>query len=410
MRGLYYAYDPFNQVRARIQALEAIGHPTDKIELLILGGTWSAYKVDYQRWFVKRCLDALNDFEASDLGEGQFANQNARHKNVGMVIETRPDHISRPEIAHLRDLGVTKVQLGVQSLDNRILAMNARGHSVEETRSAIGLLRAAGFKIVLHWMPNLLGATLASDRKDFARLWDDPEIRPDELKIYPCQLLEGTELHRYWEKEEYTPYTMKELIELIADLKPIVPRYCRINRVVRDIPSHHIVEGNKRTSLRQDIQRELERRGERCHCIRCREIRERSVEDEGLQFDELRYRANGTHEHFLSLSTEDDRLVGYLRLSLPETRALGSSLKEIEGAAMVREVHVYGQSIEVGETQIGAAQHVGLGESLLQRAEKIARTAGYKCVAVISALGTRGYYARFGYILRGTYMVKDISK
>ncbi|HEX6304395.1 MAG TPA: radical SAM protein, partial [Anaerolineales bacterium] len=235
MRGLQLEFDPYDQVAARIEQLWAVGHPTDKIELLILGGTWSSYRKDYQEWFVLRCYDAMNGVESGTLAEAQARNETARHRNVGLAIETRPDHIDPRELAWLRYLGVTKVQMGVQSMDDHILEINKRGHSAMETRQATALLRAAGFKIVLHWMPNLLGASLESDRQDFARLWDD--LCPDELKIYPTQLLKNAELYEYWQRGEYQPYSMHELIDLIADIKPSIPRYCRVNRVIRDIPS-----------------------------------------------------------------------------------------------------------------------------------------------------------------------------
>jgi len=218
MRALDHNFDPYTQVRSRINALHALGHPTDKIELLILGGTWSSYKKDYQEWFIKRCFDAMNhytddeDVGAPDLVTAQTINENAKHRNVGLVIETRPDEIDPNELKRLRFLGVTKVQVGVQSLDDRILDLNKRGHTVQTARRAVAFLRAAGFKVVVHWMPNLLGATTESDRKDFSRLWD--LICPDELKIYPNQLLAGTELFSIWEKGGFTPYTTEELVHL----------------------------------------------------------------------------------------------------------------------------------------------------------------------------------------------------
>jgi elongator complex protein 3 len=409
MRALFHDFEPYEQTIARIDALEAIGHPTEKIELLILGATWSAYRFDYQKWFIQRCLDAMNDSDSADLLEAQQANEDATHKNVGLVIETRPDLINRGEIARLRQLGVTKVQMGVQSLDDAILTMNERGHTVAQARQAMTLLRAAGFKIVLHWMPNLLGATPASDRQDFQRLWDDPGMRPDEIKIYPCQLLENTVLYEYWERGEYSPYTTAELTELIADLKPQIPRYCRVNRIIRDIPSTHIVEGNLRTSLRQDVQIELELRGEQCSCIRCREVRGKDIEPASLQFTPLIYEAGGAEEHFLSFSTPENELAGYLRLSLPGPDSPDTGLDDLVGAAIVREVHVYGQSLEVGRTMDGAAQHAGLGSDLMTEAEAVATRAGYRRMAVIAALGTRGYYRKLGYIPGDTYMLKELS-
>lgn len=406
-RGLEHEFDPFAQVHWRIEALQAIGHPADKIELLVLGGTWSAYRHDYQEWFIQRCLDAMNGFDSQNLEEAQEANETALHRNVGMVVETRPDHIDRDELAWLRHLGVTKVQMGAQSLDDRILALNKRGHTVEQTRKAVALLRAAGFKIVLHWMPNLFGATLDSDRQDFCRMWE--KCCPDEIKIYPNQLLENSDLYAYWLRGEYIPYTTEELIELIADIKPTIPRYCRVNRIIRDIPSTNVVEGNKRTSLRQDVQRELQRRGQVCQCIRCRELKANRLDHEDLIFDDLVYHTGEAEEHFLSFNTPDDHLAGFLRLSLPEPGAPETGITELENAALIREVHVYGQSLPVGVEAPGIAQHAGLGTQLLRSAEELASRCGFTRLAVISAIGTRQYYLQRGYERGKLYLIKDMS-
>ncbi len=405
-RGLEHDFDPYAQVESRLQALEAVGHPTDKVELLILGGTWSAYRRDYQEWFVRRCLEALNGQEALSLQDAQQFNGTAGHRNVGLVIETRPDHINPNELAWQRSLGVTKVQMGAQSLDDRILALNKRGHSIADTERAMDLLRAAGFKVVLHWMPNLLGATVDSDRVDFARLWQG--YCPDEIKIYPNQLLENAELYEYWLRGEYQPYTMEELIDLIADIKTTIPCYCRVNRVIRDIPSTNVVAGNKRTSLRQDVQREMKQRGTHCQCVRCREVRGRKIEANRLELQDLVYPAGSAEEHFLSYVTPDDRLAGFLRLSLPGPQSPDLGIRDLRAAALIREVHVYGQSLPVGAEADGAAQHSGLGTQLVQRAEEIARVHGYARLAVISAIGTRGYYARLGFEKGDLYQVKQL--
>ncbi len=292
-----------------------IGHPTDKIELLVLGGTWSSYRRDYQEWFIRRCFEALNAVPSETLANAHTLNETSTHRNVGLVIETRPDHIDSEEVSWLRTLGVTKIQMGAQSLDDHILELNQRGHTAAETQRAVAMLRAAGFKIVLHWMPNLLGATLESDRYDFSRLWQD--ICPDEIKIYPTQLLENADLYQYWLRGEYKPYTTEELVGLIADIKPSIPRYCRVNRVIRDIPSTHVVEGNKRTSLRQDVHLELQRRGTRCECVRCREVRGQRIDLSAVSRRDIVYPVGPTQEHFISYETPDDKLVGFLRLSLP---------------------------------------------------------------------------------------------
>ena len=416
MRGLHHKFDPFEQVASRLEALKAVGHPTDKIELLILGGTWSSYRRDYQEWFIKRCFDALNSVDVDyaeekiadgELVEAHLINETAEHRNVGLVIETRPDEVTPDELAWLRYLGVTKVQMGAQSLDDEVLALNKRGHTVQELRDAMALLRAGGFKTVLHWMPNLFGATLASDREDFPRLWDG--IAPDEIKIYPTQLLEDTELYPYWERGEYTPYTTEELILLLADIKTTIPRYCRANRVIRDIPSTNVVEGNKRTSLRQDVHIEMKKRGTKCECLRCREVRGKKVEVDNLKLDDLVYVAEHAEEHFISYVTPSDRVAGFLRLSLPDVKAPKTEIADLDGAAIIREVHVYGQSLEVGAEKEGSAQHAGLGTSLIEEAERIARAHGFNQLAVIAAIGTREYYRKRGFTRGDLYLVKSLE-
>ena len=412
-RGLENNFDPYYQVRNRIRALEAVGHPTDKIELLILGGSFSAYPRDYQEWFVRRCFDAMNEVNQDDepdfdrLPEAQARNVDGKHRNVGLVVETRPDLVNKEELAWYRTLGVTKVQMGAQSMDDRILRMNRRGHTAQDTLDAAALLRAGGFKIVLHWMPNLLGATLESDREDFQRLWGEGGPCPDEIKIYPCQLLENTDLYERWQRGEYHPYSENELLTLIADLKTTVPRYCRINRIIRDIPSTYVVAGNKPTSLRQDLQHEMARRGTQCECIRCREVRRQEVTGGSVTLHDLVYHPPDAKEHFISFDTADDRLAGFLRLSLPENTEM-TGMADLSGSAIIREVHVYGQSLEVGEEREGIAQHSGLGTRLLEEAERIAREKGFDRLAVIAAVGTRSYYAGRGFTLSDHYMVKRI--
>jgi elongator complex protein 3 len=405
-RALEHAFDPYDQVAARVEALQSIGHPTDKIELLILGGTWSSYRRDYQEWFVRRCFDALNGEVSTTLVEAHARNETAALRNVGLVVETRPDHVNPEELAWLRRLGVTKIQMGAQSLDDRILELNQRGHTADETRQAVGMLRAAGFKIVLHWMPNLLGATVDSDRQDFNRLWDD--LCPDEIKIYPTQLLENADLYQNWLRGEYQPYTTDELVDLIANIKTSIPRYCRVNRIIRDIPSTNVVAGNKRTSLRQDVQKEMKRRGLHCECIRCREVRGQKIKNSLVELNDLTYQSGPAEEHFLSYDTEEDRLAGFLRLSLPSSSAPETGLADLQDAAVIREVHVYGQSLQVGETSSGAAQHAGMGQRLIHRAEQIARNRGYQRLAVISAVGTREYYLNRGFEKGDLYLLKRL--
>ena len=429
-RAFQNKFDPYNQVQSRIKEYESVGHPNDKIELLILGGTWSSYRRDYQEWFVRRCFNAMNADSPAAAEEPQqpkepgevkttetvdlallkaahLHNETAAHRNVGLVIETRPDEINPQELKWLRQLGVTKVQMGAQSLDDRVLNLNLRGHTTADMLKATTLLRAAGFKIVLHWMPNLLGATLQSDREDFARLWSDG-YAPDEIKIYPTQLLETAELYHYWQRGEYHPYTSEELVQLIADIKLTIPEYCRVNRIIRDIPSTHVVEGNRRTSLRQDVHAELKRRGLACSCIRCREVKNQMVEPGQLTLKDLVYRPSRAEEHFISFNTAENKLAGYVRLSLPAQDAPQLDMPDLKGAALIREVHVYGQSLGVGIEKSGAAQHIGLGTQLLLEAEKVARAGGFSKLAVIAAIGTRLYYENRGFERGDLYMVKPI--
>jgi elongator complex protein 3 len=303
--------------------------------------------------------------------------------------------------------------MGVQSLDDHVLELNKRGHTVAQALAATALLRAAGFKIVLHWMPNLLGATIDSDRDDFLRLWKDG-FSPDELKIYPCQLLEGTELYTHWQNGEYQPYTQDELIHLIADIKPEIELYCRVNRVIRDIPSHHVVEGNRRTSLRQDVFLELEKRGQHCDCIRCNEVSNQKIDPATLRLEDYVYHPHVAEEHFLHYRTPDNKIAGYLRLSLPKDQeqihpSADLAFHDLKDAAVIREIHVYGQSLAVGAEKDGAAQHIGLGTQLIEEASRIAQMQGYQNLAVIAAIGTRLYYEARGFERGELYMVRHFG-
>lgn len=410
-------FDPYKQTLGRIQAFESIGHTADKVELLILGGTWSAYSKDYREWFVQRCYDAMNAAGdptytgSTSLAEAQTDNVTAAHRNVGLVVETRPDWVTPEEIRHLRKLGVTKVQIGVQSLDDEILALNRRGHDVQAVRAALGLLRTAGFKLHLHWMPNLYGATPAKDRVDFARFFNDPAIRPDELKIYPCSLIAGTELYERWQAGEYQPYMLAEMVDLLADVKPTIPPYTRVNRLFRDIPAHHIQAGITVSNLRQVVHEELARRGEQCGCIRCHEIKRRRVQVEDLELRVHTYATDLTEEYFLHFVTHDQSaqpglIAGFLRLSLPRQVGIGSRafLDEIAGSAMIREVHVYGPALTIGQESDGQPQHTGLGARLIDEARRISKAAGFARISVIAATGTRGYYAARGFEEGELYM------
>jgi len=441
-------FDPYLQTWNRLDAYRAIGHPVEKIELIVLGGTWSAHPEAYQIWFTRRCFDALSDFgagidgraavqtrildfgraddpagrgynetvtshlrerldgrlldvgERSDwagLEEAHRRNETARCRCVGFVVETRPDHVTWSEVMRIRRLGCTKVQIGFQSLSDRILAVNRRGHDVAATREAMRLLRGAGFKIHAHWMPNLLGATPASDLADFDRVFGDEAFRPDELKIYPCSLIETAELMDHHRRGEWRPYEHAELLEVVVGALARVPRYCRVTRVIRDISSDDIVVGNKLTNFRQIAEAELARRGQRCVDIRAREIRRDPIDAAVLSLRETRFATSVGEEVFLEFVTPADRIVGFTRLTLPDRAKRSDCPSEIADSAMIREVHVYGASLELGRAAGGRAQHRGVGGSLVEAAVERARAAGFADLAVISAIGTRPWYRRLGF-------------
>jgi elongator complex protein 3 len=464
------SFDPYLQTYSRLSTLYETGHPTDKIEMIILGGTWSFYPETYQIWFVKRIFDALHDFgkgidhtsevwdvlrETSQFLPGHVTDvtidgvrleqtynqvvqriyrdeicrsrehalaiargersrsvvdeyatwdelEAAHHENetaacrcVGLVVETRPDHISVDEVLRIRRLGATKVQIGIQSLDDGVLRQTRRGHTVDMTRHALRLLRQAGFKIHAHWMPNLYGSSPGADIEDYRRLFSDPDIRPDELKVYPCSLIESAELMQFYRDGLWQPYTHDELLRVLVVCFQNTPEYCRLTRVVRDIPGTDIVAGDMKTNFRQVVEQELKRRGLRSPNIRAREIQGRTVLPDALRLDEVGYETGIGDEVFLQYITDDRRIAGFLRLLLPTAPPI---IDELTGAAMIREIHVYGPALGLGEESPGKAQHSGLGKQLIERAAEIAIERGYACLAVISSVGTREYYRKRGFV------------
>ncbi len=463
-------FDPYLQTYTRLQAYYNVGHPTDKIEVIVLGGTWSFYPETYQIWFIKRIFDALHDFgrgtdQREEVQQALYAtsqlhpahgtpnvtlhgatmtqtynqvvqqiyrvemtrshevaqavargtrprspvdeyatweeletahreNENAPCRCVGLVVETRPDHISVEEVLRVRRLGCTKVQIGFQSLNDEVLRLNRRGHTVAATRRAVRLLRLAGFKIHAHWMPNLYGSNPALDIADYETLFGDDDFKPDELKIYPCSLIDSAELMARYQDGSWQPYTHDELLHVLVECFKRTPEYCRLTRVIRDIPSTDIVTGNHLTNFRQIVEQQLARAGLHSRDIRAREIRHQDIHIDQLTLDELVYTTQSSREIFLQFITPERQIAGFLRLSLPTAAAITAELEE---AAMIREVHVYGQALGLGEAALGKAQHAGLGTRLIERAAEIARKAGYARLAVISAVGTRAYYRARGF-------------
>ena len=397
MRAILNKYDPFKQVKMRLQALKNAGHPTDKIELRVIGGTWSFYPEKYQTWFIKRCFDACNSVQRPGLGMAQKLNEEAKHRIVGLSIETRPDFITKKEIKRLRELGVTQVELGVQSINDDVLKLNKRGHRVEATVKATKLLKGAGFKVCYQMMPNLPGSSPGRDLKMFKELFSNPGFQPDLLKIYPTALLKEAPLYKWWKAGKYKPYTTHQLINLVKSIKKIVPYYVRIQRILRDIPSQSIVSGPAKISnLRQIIAGQV-----KCKCIRCREVRGNYNPKEKLYLFRQNYPASGGKEIFLSFEDKNrQKLYSLLRLRLTS-----------QNTAIIREVHTYGQQLPISREPFSAIspQHKGLGKKLFKEAEKITKKEfGLSQIAVISGVGVRGYYRDLGYKLKNTYMTKNL--
>jgi len=409
-------YNPYLQVKKRIEMLKAEGHPTDKIELRIVGGTWSYYPKKYQAWFIKRCFDACNKKGGENLKKAQKLNEKAKQKIVGLSIETRPDFITIEEIKRLRNFGVTMIELGVQSIYDDILKLNLRGHGVKETILATKLLKDAGFKVLYQMMPNLPGSNLKRDEKMFKELFKSPDFQPDLLKIYPCALLKEAPLYKLWKVGKYKPYAQRRLINLLKNIKKKFPYYVRVQRIARDIPSQRIIWGGAKVSnLRQILTEQIKREGWHCKCIRCREVRENYNPREKLYLFRQDYNAAGGKEIFLSYENKNqEKLYSLLRLRIPShfqkldkdsSRPIFPVLRD---AAIIREVHTYGELVPIAAKKL-APQHRGLGKKLIKGAEKIAKKEfNLNKMVVISAIGTRNYFQKLGYQLKDTYMIKRI--
>ncbi len=422
MRAVANKFDPYWQVHNRMRALYLNGHEPDKIELLVLGGTWSAYPWSYQKWFIKRCFEAANYFpyvlsnktipkklRSYNLSQAQKINETAKYRIIGITLETRPDWVTVKETKRLRILGCTRVQLGIQILDDKILDLIVRGHRIKHSIEATKRLRENGFKIDHHIMQNLPGATPAKDKKTLLRIFSEPDFRPDQIKIYPTIVSEYAPLYEWYKSGKYRLYSEKKLFNLLLELKQIVPYYCRINRLIRDFPEQSIRAGNKITNLREMLQTELKKRNLLCHCIRCREARyqNQDLNKAKLFIDE--YEASGGKEFFISYENiTRSAIYGFIRLRLNSIKN-EVLFPEIKNAALVRELHVYGELVRHDSDNTNKVQHRGLGKKLMQQAETIARQHGFKKIAVIAGIGVREYYRKkLGYHLQGTYMVKKI--
>lgn len=401
-RAAQQVFDPYKQVKVRLHQLEEIGHDFEKVDLILMGGTLTARPLDYQRWFVNRCLDAMREF-----GE-----QRGREiRNTGITFETRPDYAKREQIDSMLEMGATKVELGVQHVANTILDNIERGHSVEDSIEANRKVRDSALKVGFHVMLGLPGSTIEDDKKMFERIFRDADFKPDYLKIYPTLVVKGTKLYEMWKTGDYEPIYEEGAIEIITYAKRMIPRWVRIQRIQRDIPAQFIEAGVKKSNLRQLAQERLHEMGYQCRCVRCREaglsrLEGRIADNSNITFLSERYEACGGTEYFLSYEdVEKDILVALLRLRLP----CDPHREELRGAALVRDLHVYGELVGLGERKGNSWQHRGYGARLLNKAEEIAVDRNYGKIAVMSGIGVREYYERFGYEREGPFMVKRVS-
>jgi elongator complex protein 3 len=400
-------YDPKKQILSKIDKLVAYGHDPTKMELVIVGGTFLFMPKDYQVDFIKSCYDALNEFDSKSLEEAKSANENAKIRNVGFTVETKPDYCKKEHVDMMLDYGITRIEIGVQSLQERVYKLVNRGHTYSDVVESFQISKDAGYKIVAHMMPGLPTMSPEDDIADFEKLFRDEDLKPDMLKIYPSLVLQHTPLYQQYLKGEYSPYSDSDMIRVIVELKKIIPRWVRIMRVQREISPGEIVAGPKSGNLRQIVHENLKKQNQSCRCIRCREIGSSEPQKEIL-LNRENYRSSGGDEVFLSYDDSADRIYGFLRLRKPSGKA---HRKEItENTCIVRELHVYGRSLKIGEREDGQIQHSGLGKNLMTEAEKISSEEfGARKLLVISAVGTRQYYRKLGYLPDGPYMAKFLE-
>lgn len=414
MRAAQVKYDSYKQVRARLEAFRAMNHPVEKIELIIMGGTFLEYPRKFQEEFILGCYNGLNGTRSRSLEAAQKKNEKAKQRCIALCIETRPD-VCEKYISRMRAWGVTRIELGVQIIDDKIYAKVCRGHSVQDVVNATRALKNAGFKIGYHIMPGLPGSNLKKDLRLFKKLFSDDRFKPDQLKLYPCQVIPGSVLEKqYWNKE-YVPYSLVQIKKILIAMLKVVPRYCRVMRVMREIPPEYLVAGTTKIDLRRDIEIEFRSGTQGCTPkdirkniftrgraslkeIRYREIgfarRDGREVNQDLRLIVTKYSASEGKEYFLEIVNKDDVLFGLLRL------------RHFDNRAIVRELHVYGKALNLGTKNGSASQHKGLGKELMAEAEKISLKKGFKELEVISGIGVREYYAKLGYELRESYMVK----
>ena len=396
-------FDPFRQVECRLKQLIASGHPVDKIDLIVMGGTFPAREINYQQYFILRCFDAMNGTESTSINEAHKMNESAPSRCVGLTIETRPDQFDQKQIEFLTNLGMTRVELGVQTVFEDCLANLNRGHTIFDTVMATQRAKRNGLKVGYHMMPGLPGSNLEKDVENFRTIFEGPRFRPDMLKIYPTLVIKGTKLYDMWSKGEYEPPDTNYIVDLLVKVKQFVPEWVRIQRIQRDIPIPQIEAGARQSHTRQLIAQQLKEKGAKCRCIRCREIGHTLLEEipDKLEFKQLEYSASNGTEHFIEIQDPaSDALIGFTRLRIDD---------DISGlVATVRELRIYGQQVPIDDHIPKAMQHKGYGKQLLERCEEIAKDEGVNKLRVTSGVGARGYYRRLGYESDGFYMSKNL--
>ncbi|PIN99048.1 MAG: tRNA uridine(34) 5-carboxymethylaminomethyl modification radical SAM/GNAT enzyme Elp3 [Candidatus Diapherotrites archaeon CG10_big_fil_rev_8_21_14_0_10_31_34] len=406
MRAIANDFDAVKQIRNRIDQLKRNGHSTQKIELIIMGGTFLSASFKCQKQFMLDCFNAVNKTKSFSLEKAIDKAQFSENRFIGITFETRPDFCGKKEINHMLEFGGTRVELGVQTLNDEIYKKINRNHSVQDVINSTSLLRDSSFKFAYHLMPGLPYSTPKEDLRVFKKTFSDPDFKPDMLKIYPCLVIKNTELHDLWKKGDYTPYSSKQAAKLIAKMKSFVPKYTRIMRIQRDIPSTVVSAGVKHTNLRQLIEKEMEKHDWKCNCIRCREIGRTIESNQEPKIEVLEYSASKGKEFFISLETKNS-LYGFCRMRFP----FNPFRKEITSkTALIRELHIYSKSLPLNNSpKENEFQHKGFGKKLMQKAEEIALENSFNKINVISGIGAREYYWNLGFKNDGVYVSKKLN-
>ncbi|MFX1397018.1 MAG: tRNA uridine(34) 5-carboxymethylaminomethyl modification radical SAM/GNAT enzyme Elp3 [Promethearchaeota archaeon] len=416
MRSIYCNYDPYKQVQNRINDLEAIGHSVDKVELILMGGTFLSADLNYQKQFVKGALEGIIENRVKSLKIAKNLAEKSKRRIVGITVETRPDYCKEDHVDQMLDYGTTRVEIGVQTIFDDIYELVQRGHTSLDSIEAIRIAKDAGLKVNLHMMPNLPGSSYSRDIESFNSLFTNPDYRPDMLKIYPCLVIKGTRLWDMWKNQEYIPYSVEKLVKLLANVKQFIPPYVRVHRIMRDIPATLIEAGCKNSNLRQLVLHELKKSGKKCNCIRCREygVGNRKFKFTDANFDDVKlyrqdYKASLGEEIFLSYENKKQGyLLGYLRLRKPSELAHRPEINDNK-TSIVREIKVVGELVpkDAKANRLTQIQHRGYGKLLMENAEKLSKEVfDSKKIAVISGIGVRGWFYEQNYELEGPYMTK----